>query len=125
MQREEAHAAPRRLQVTLPPDADAPAAARRALRSLPLGEREDDVLLLATELVSNAVVHAHAAMSQPIELSAACERGRTHVEVRCQDDGAVAAELSNGYGLRLLAGATERWGIERDGITLVWFELGQ
>jgi anti-sigma regulatory factor (Ser/Thr protein kinase) len=125
MQREEAHAGPRRLQVTLPPDVDAPAAARRALRSLPLGEREVDVLLLASELVSNAVVHAGTAMSRPIELSAACERGRTHVEVRCQDDGAVAAELSDGYGLRLLAGTTERWGVERDGITLVWFELCQ
>jgi hypothetical protein len=121
MQREEAHAWPRRLQVTLPPDADAPAAARRALRSLPLGEREVDVLLLASELITNA----DEAMSRPIELSAACERGRTHVEVRCEDDGAVAAELSIGFGIRLLAGATERWGVERDGITLVWFELGQ
>ena len=125
MQREEAQAGPRRLQVTLPPNVDAPAAARRALRSLPLGDREVDVLLLASELITNAVVHADAAMSRPIELSAACEGGRTHVEVRCHDDGAIAAELSVGYGLRLLAGATERWGVERDGMTLVWFELGQ
>jgi anti-sigma regulatory factor (Ser/Thr protein kinase) len=125
MQREEAPAGPRRLQVTFPPDVDAPAAARRALRSLPLGEREVDVLLLASELITNAVVHADAAMSRPIELFAACEHGRTRVEVRCHDDGAIAAELSDGYGLRLLAGATERWGVERDGTTLVWFELGQ
>ena len=40
MQREESHAGPERLQLELPPDVDAPAAARRALRSLPLGERE-------------------------------------------------------------------------------------
>jgi anti-sigma regulatory factor (Ser/Thr protein kinase) len=125
MQREEAQAGPRRLHVTLPPNVDAPAAARRALRGLPLGEREADVLLLASELITNAVVHAHAAMSRPIELSAECERGRTHVEVRCHDDGAIAAELSVGYGLRILAGASERWGVERDGTTLVWFELGQ
>jgi anti-sigma regulatory factor (Ser/Thr protein kinase) len=125
MQREEAHAGPRRLHVTLPPDTDAPAAARRALRTLPLGEREIDVLLLASELVSNAVVHADEAPGRLIELSAACERGRTHVEVRTHDDGAIAAELSEGYGLRLLAGATERWGVEHDGLTLVWFELGQ
>ena len=48
-------------------DVHAPAAARRALRELPLGERADDVLLLASELVTNAVVHGSA---QPIELEA-------------------------------------------------------
>ncbi len=125
MQREESHARPGRLSLELPPDVDAPAAARRALRSLPLGERELDVLLLASELVTNAVVHAGAAADVPIELSATCEAGRTRVEIIDHGAPQVAAELSGGYGLLVLAGASERWGIEHDGFTRVWFEVGQ
>jgi serine/threonine-protein kinase RsbW len=109
----------------LPPDVDAPAAARRALRSLPLGEREVDVLLLASELVTNAVMHAGAVPNVPIELSATWEEGRTRVEVLNYGTPQVVAELSGGYGLRVLAGATERWGIDHDGFTRVWFEIGQ
>lgn len=121
MQREEAQAGPRRVRVTLQPDVDAPAAARRALRSLPLGRRGEDVLLLASEIVSSAVVHDAA---DPIELSVACERGRTRVEV--SDHGAgFADELSDGYGIRMLSAASDRWGIEQDGATRVWFELAQ
>jgi anti-sigma regulatory factor (Ser/Thr protein kinase) len=125
MQREEAQAGPRRLHLKLPPDIDAPAAARRALRRLPLGVREVDVLLLASELVTNAVMHADAAPGEPIELSASCEGGRTRVEVRNHGEPLVAAELSAGYGLRVLAGASARWGIEHDSSTLVWFEVRQ
>jgi len=124
MQREEAQAGPRRLRLMLSPDVDAPAAARRALRSLPLGARADDVLLLASELVTNAVVHAEHAPGDPIELSAACERGWTRVEVS-DCGGGFADELCGGYGLRVLVGAGDRWGIEHDGSTRVWFELDQ
>ena len=125
MQLNESHAGPGRLHLELPPDIDAPASARRALRGLPLGEREFDVLLLASELVTNAVVNAGAAPDGPIELSATCEEGRTRVEVLDHGAPRVAAELSGGYGLRVLAGASERWGIEHDGCTRVWFEVGQ
>jgi len=124
MQREEAQAGPRRLRVTLPPDVDAPAVARRALRDLPLGARGDDVVLLASELVTSAVLHAERVPDGPIELSAACERGRTRVEIRDQGEG-FADELSDGYGIRVLAAASDRWGIEHDGGTRVWFELAQ
>jgi len=124
MQSEEAHAGPRRLHVTLPPDVDAPAAARRALRSLPLGARGEDVVLLASELVANAVIQGGSAGPGAIELSAACERGRTRVEV--YDHGAgFAHQLSGGWGIRVLAAASDRWGIEHDGATRVWFELAQ
>lgn len=125
MQREEAQAGPRRLRVTLPADVDAPAAARRALRSLPLGTHGDDVVLLASELVSSAVVHAGHAPADSIELSASCERGRTWVEICDHSVSGFAEELSAGYGIRVLAAATDRWGIEQDGDTRVWFELPQ
>jgi anti-sigma regulatory factor (Ser/Thr protein kinase) len=111
-----------RLQLKLPSDVHSPAAARRALRELPLGERADDVVLLASELVADAVVHDGDA---PIELAADCGPGRTRVEVRDHRDELGAGELAGGYGLALLAAASERWGIAHDGITRVWFELGQ
>ena len=110
--------------MTLPSDVDAPAAARRALRSLPLGDRGDDVVLIASELVATAVVQAEAAATDAIELSAACERGRTRVEVYDLGPGFVD-QLVGGYELRVLAAASDRWGIEHDGATRVWFELTQ
>src|SRR5215207_6861149 len=102
MHREEAQAGPRRLRVTLLPDVDAPAAARRALRSLPLGTRADDVVLVASEIVSGAVAHAGPGAGAPIELSATCERGRTWVEI-CDRGAGFPQELSAGYGIRVLA----------------------
>jgi hypothetical protein len=123
MQSEQVHAGPRRLRLTLPPDLHAPAAARRALRTLPLGPRADDAILLASELVANAVLHAAHEADEMIELSAICEPGRTRVEVRDYGHGVCALELAEGYGLQVLAAASESWGIEHDGTTRAWFEL--
>jgi len=113
----------RRLRLLLPPDLDAPAAARRALRDLHLGEQEENVVLLASELVTNAVVHAGLAPDQPIELAAACDGGQTRVEVRDGGHGFRPDTTTGGYGLHMVAAAAERWGIEYDGATCVWFEL--
>jgi anti-sigma regulatory factor (Ser/Thr protein kinase) len=124
MQREEAQAGSRRLHLMLPPDVHAPAAARRALRTLPLGDRAHDIVLLASELVANAVGGSAHESDEPIELSAACEPERTHVEVHDHGHG-LAGDLAGGYGLQVLSAASERWGIEHDGTTRVWFELDQ
>jgi hypothetical protein len=122
MQRKEAQAGRRRLHLMLPPDVHAPAAARRALRTLPLGERAGDVVLLASELVASAVGAAHAP-DEPIELSASCNSGRTRVEVHDHGHGLAAGDLAGGYGLQVLSIASARWGIEHDRTTRVWFEL--
>ena len=118
----EAHPGLGRLQLQLPPDQGAPAAARRALRTLPLGHRADDVLLLASELVTNAVVHADS--SDPIELVAECRPDVTWVEVRDHGHGFDSSALHEGNGLRILSGASDRWGIVRDRGTTIWFEVG-
>jgi anti-sigma regulatory factor (Ser/Thr protein kinase) len=123
MELDQAEVGPRRLRVMLAPDEDAPAAARRALRALPLGDREDDVLLLASELVTNAVVHAGLEPDQTIELAAAWDGSVARVEVRDEGTGFRPAESVEGYGLRMVAMAAARWGVEQDGATCVWFEL--
>jgi anti-sigma regulatory factor (Ser/Thr protein kinase) len=110
-----------RLQLHLSPEPGAPAAARRALRSLPLGDRADDVLLLASELVTNAVIHAHA--DGPIELTAECRPDATWVEVRDHGPGFASPRPHPGHGLHIVTAASERWGIVQDGATSVWFEV--
>jgi anti-sigma regulatory factor (Ser/Thr protein kinase) len=107
-----------RVCIELAPDASAPAAARRALRELPLGSAADDVLLVTSEVVTNAVVHGRSV--EPIELHATCEGDYTHVEIR---DRGRFIPGGSGYGLRILANAAARWGIEQDVATRVWFEL--
>jgi hypothetical protein len=111
-----------RLRLQLAPDVHAPAAARRALRELPLGERTDDVLLLASELVTNAVRHAGLRPDQAIELVAACDAGVAHVEVRDRGPG-FDLDPQAGHGLKIVDSMTPRWGVEHDGATRVWFEL--
>jgi hypothetical protein len=125
MQRDEAQAGCRRLHLMLPPDVHAPAAARRALRTLPLGERAGDVVLLASELVASAVAGGMHEPDEPIELSAACAAAHTRVEIHDHGHGLAAGDLAGGYGLQVLAAASERWGIEHDGTTRVWFEVDQ
>jgi anti-sigma regulatory factor (Ser/Thr protein kinase) len=111
-----------RLSLRIKPDVYAPAVARRALRELPLGERADDVLLLASELVTNAVLHAGLDPDEPIELHAACDESHAHVEVR--DPGAGFAHVPGaGFGLRIVEATTHRWGIEHDHQTRVWFDV--
>lgn len=118
----DAQSGPGRLQLQLPPDPGAPAAARRALRSLPLGDRAADVLLLTSELVTNAVLHTDSV--EPIELLAECGPDRARVEVRDHGDGSTAPSLGHGHALGILAAASERWGILHDDCTSVWFEIG-
>ena len=115
------HAGLGRLQLQLPPESGAPAAARRALRTLPLGDRADDVLLLASELVTNAVVHADS--EEPIELTAECRPDGTWVEVRDHGHGFESPPLRAGHGLQILTATSDRWGIVHDGATSVWFEV--
>jgi hypothetical protein len=116
-----AHSGLGRLQLQLLPESGAPAAARRALRTLPLGARADDVLLIASELVANAVVHADTI--EPIELTVECRPDGAWVEVRDHGHGFAAGPHGDGRGLQILAAASNRWGIVQDGATSVWFEV--
>jgi anti-sigma regulatory factor (Ser/Thr protein kinase) len=125
MQRKEAQPGSRRLHLMLPPDVHAPSEARRALRTLPLGSRAEDVVLLASELVASAVLGGPHDVDEPIELSASCEPGCTRVEVHDHGHGLAAGDLADGFGLQVLSAASERWGIEHDQTTRVWFELDQ
>lgn len=118
------------LNVRLPGGADAAARARRELSRLgadldpPLAET---LLLLVTELVSNAVRHT---TTETVALKVLV--GRTAVFTEVTDTGlgfdppTTALPLADpaGWGLFLVERLADRWGVARsDPGTTVWFEL--
>jgi anti-sigma regulatory factor (Ser/Thr protein kinase) len=114
----------------LPMSSAAPALARRAVEALRLdGSARETVRLLASELVTNAVVHSGAARSAVIRVSAeiAGETLRLSVTDAGSGAGPVAPSerpgMDGGFGLLLLDELAARWGVERRGATTVWCEV--
>jgi len=86
------------------------------------------VVLLVSEVVSNAVRHSSAPQDTAIRLDS--EVGDSAVRVAVTDGGAGFTprprdpdRLGDGYGLYLLEKAASDWGVEITGGTTVWFEL--
>lgn len=85
----------------------------------------EDVLLLVSELVTNAVLHA----GTDTRVSATAQDGRITVSVSDDDPhhapvvaqrGAMA---TNGRGVMLVDALASRWGVDlREGSKVVWFE---
>ena len=116
------------LATSLAPTPTAPRLARDELeRHLPeaLALFRHDVALLTTELVTNAVLHAHSVVDLDLYLydDGVCvtvvDYGPGTPEIRAPD------ERGGGYGLRLVDNVATRWGHERVNPRgkRVWFEL--
>ena len=112
---------------------EAGGAARRAIvagdGALPEPVR-DDVLLLATELVSNAVRHAGVGPDKSLQVEV--RRWPRQVRVAVVDPGAgfeppgqhPPRDGPGGLGLLLLDRIADRWGVSREPAgTRVWFEI--
>jgi anti-sigma regulatory factor (Ser/Thr protein kinase) len=120
------------LTVTVPASADAGIALRRAVRALDgyYGPRTaEDLELLVTELATNGVKHAEiSAGGNRITLDARVDPHVLRVEVRDRGHGfepqpRVQREDPGGWGLVLVEGIAERWGVKGEPTTAVWFEL--
>jgi serine/threonine-protein kinase RsbW len=121
-----------RLERELAVAPEAAAEARHALGDiadvLP-GGRARDVRLLVSELVTNAVRHANLAAGDLILLVIELVDHKLRVEVHDPGGGFVPTSPSpdptrpSGWGLYLVAELADRWGVESDERTLVWFEL--
>jgi anti-sigma regulatory factor (Ser/Thr protein kinase) len=119
------------LKVSVPASADAGGALRRAVRSLDrwLGpQTAENVELLVTELATNGVKHAHTVDGNRITLDARVEPGRLRVEVRDRGHGFDHERRRDrtepgGWGLMLVEDLADRWGIEDEPTTTVWFEI--
>jgi anti-sigma regulatory factor (Ser/Thr protein kinase) len=122
--------AERRLSLTvrLPRDPAAGAAARRVVRTrfghVVTGDTLDDVLLVVSELVSNAVLHG----TGHIELRVAYDGGRVTGDVVDEGAGFVrpthwrAHDQIGGNGLHIVDRVASVWGIHDD-TAHVWFEI--
>jgi anti-sigma regulatory factor (Ser/Thr protein kinase) len=91
---------------------------------------QDDVSLLVTELVTNAVRHGGAATDRPLQVEFRRQADRIRVEV--VDPGTdfeppaprSSGRPSGGWGLFLVDQVAERWGVRpAPSGTGVWFEL--
>jgi serine/threonine-protein kinase RsbW len=125
------------MQVSLevPAEAEAAAIARevvaRALVEVPVPEdRIEDLRLLTSEIVTNAVRHAGLAQEDTIGVAVDVSERRVRVEV--VDDGPgfdpsdlpePSPERVGGWGLRLVKQLSDRWGVIRNEPNLVWFEV--
>jgi anti-sigma regulatory factor (Ser/Thr protein kinase) len=126
------------LRLELNRDNEAPAAARAAVSEWcpDLGggaPRRETLLLLVSELVTNAVLHSQGPDDAPIGVSASVEDERVRIDVTdagerftpaARERPRVGARASvGGYGLYVVDQAASRWGVDRARGTRVWFEL--
>lgn len=120
----------RSARLTLPPKATSPARARRFVAETLAtwgAEGGDDAMLVVSELVTNALLHART----PMELTVT-EHGADRVRLSVTDGSPqvprqrdFSVESGTGRGLRLLDSIATEWGVERhaEGKT-VWCVVG-
>jgi anti-sigma regulatory factor (Ser/Thr protein kinase) len=114
---------------TLPPDTTAPGVARRIVASALTSWRDPaDVVLIASELVTNAVQHG----SPPIVLGLSIAPARARVSVmNARGESATqprivaaGADEPDGRGLVIVAALSTEWGWKPDGDNvIVWAEV--
>jgi anti-sigma regulatory factor (Ser/Thr protein kinase) len=119
------------LRLELRCDLAAPGAVRASLRQVEaIAEVREDATLVASELVSNAVLHSGCEADEQIQVSAVLNRDRLTISVR--DPGVSDNEpalrpdgdsASGGMGLRIVQHIARRWGTEVNGGRRVWAEL--
>lgn len=122
------------LRISLEQTPHAPALARAAVTGFSHGSeiapaRLATLLLLVSEIVTNAVIHSTAPDRNEILLYARLtDAGAVRVEVTDRGGGftPVAREPDRpggGYGLFLVEREALSWGVDRKAGTRVWFEL--
>ena len=124
-----------RVELELEHDVRAPARARAEIaarcRELELdGALCQSLILLVSEVVSNAVRHSTGDPRAPVGLLACFDEQTVTVTVTDAGEGFVPrprdpARTHDGYGLDLLEKVADRWGVESRGDTNVWFELAR
>ena len=118
------------IELVLPCDEQAPSAVRQALGKVADGEwAMGDALLVASELVTNAVRHSGCGEHHQIQVRVGL-RGPKSLVIDVHDPGLTSekAELGvsfadGGFGLRLVNQLAVAWGSERHDDYRVWAEV--
>jgi anti-sigma regulatory factor (Ser/Thr protein kinase) len=114
-------------------DRSAPREARHALDELDShidpGLR-DDIRLLVSEVVTNAVIHARPQVPGDVELDVWASEEKVRVVVTDRGPGFVPASPPrggerSGWGLMMVDRLADRWGVDLEEGTEVWFELAR
>jgi serine/threonine-protein kinase RsbW len=119
------------LRFELPCDSHAPSAVREALRELDVGWVTGDAMLVASELVTNAVVHSGCTEAELIGVRIEVGRDRLLIAVRDPGTSGGTARLREdddafgGMGLRVVEQLARRWRSERSNGHHVWAELAR
>jgi serine/threonine-protein kinase RsbW len=120
------------MEFHLPAGATAPSLARATLAAVAHPSREvaDDVILLTSEVVTNAIRHSGSAPHGDVIVRVEAGEDAIHVEVLnpgASFDPQVPSSPSpsgTGLGLFLVDRLASRWGVEREGQrTKVWFDV--
>ena len=121
------------LELALERNVQAPAIARAAISGICedlrlAGSLRQTLVLLISEVVSNAVLHSSGPAEAPITVTANVTPEVFHLAVTDAGEGFTPsgrdpARVEGGYGLYLLEKAASRWGVEASSPTTVWFEL--
>ena len=110
----------------------AAALARNALVPIERKVDEDlmaDVRLLVSELVTNSVRHADMEPPAAVSVDVSLDASKIHVEVCDSGPGfeprkrRTGQSKAGGWGLFLVERLADRWGVVRNTITRVWFEI--
>jgi anti-sigma regulatory factor (Ser/Thr protein kinase) len=122
------------LELELQRNVAAPATARAAVNGMCndlelSGSARDTLMLLVSEVVSNAVLHSSGPAGAPVLVAATVGEDIVHIAVTDAGRGFTPRSqdqlTGGGYGLYLLDRAASRWGIDHVGGTRVWFELSR
>jgi anti-sigma regulatory factor (Ser/Thr protein kinase) len=88
-----------------------------------------DVRLLVSELVTNSVRHADMPPPGMVNVDVSLDAHTIHVEVRDNGTGfeprrrRAGQSKAGGWGLFLVERLADRWGVMRNSVTRVWFEI--
>jgi serine/threonine-protein kinase RsbW len=119
------------LTLDLPCDSDAPAAVRHALAGLDqYGWQLGDAMLVASELVTNAVRHSGCSADHSVDVRASLRGDRLLIAVHDPGISGQPAQARHGeqsrlggWGLQIVEELADRWGSERPDGYRVWAEF--
>ena len=119
------------LEMRLRADIHAPRLARAALDQLPIDVPQstlDHIRLLASELVTNSVLHVQESQGDHIDLAVEVSDEALRVAVSDKGPGfhpnAEVGESRHGHrGLWLVSRLAHRWGVDKGQRFTTWFEM--